>query len=140
MDCFLCQTEMLRVEDGALVCTECGFYMDGFLFVGQPTVDHITRPSYKRSNHLKKIMAQYPEIKRSEALVLQDRFHQLQRAFEKQRGKRKNMLPYQFVLHKLCELLGYNHLTHLFRVSKSASKLQQQTQLWDSICKYLHWS
>lgn len=136
MDCYFCHSELSHI-DGALVCTECGSTTN--LFIYTPSTDHIQRPCYKRSNHMKKVLSRYPNLKQSEVHILQTHFHQLQRAFERRRGKRRNMLPYQFVLYKLCQYLELTHLLPLFHISKSHSKLEEQTGLWDAICKDLRW-
>lgn len=145
--CFQCQSELLdNFDDGATVCVNCGATSYGYINAPEFNTQHqqsthiiANKTTYKRPNHFKKILASYPQIKIAEANLLYERFTQLQRAFEHQRGKRHNMLPYRFVIYKLCELLGYSHHLPKIRISKSKTKLWEQTKLWDSICKELDW-
>jgi hypothetical protein len=52
---------------------------------------------------------------------------------------RKNFLSYAYVLHKLCELLGYDELLIYFPLLKSREKLQQQDMIWENMCGELEW-
>jgi len=52
---------------------------------------------------------------------------------------RKNFLSYSYVLHKFCELLGYDDLLKFFPLLKSREKLQQQDRIWKLICSDLQW-
>lgn len=144
MTCFECKTELLEIEGGT-VCPKCGVTQYGFITVPEfshhqePIYSTTTNTTYKRPNHFKKILAHYPNITVSESNKLCDRFAQLQRAFDQNRGKRRNMLPYRFVIYKLCELLGYTHHLPRIKISKSKTKLNQQTALWECMCKQLNW-
>ena len=67
-------------------------------------------------------------------------FEEIQTPFEKYRPKgRKNFLSYNFILHKMCQLLGKDHLLICFPLLKSREKLYQQDSIWKKICNDLRW-
>lgn len=52
---------------------------------------------------------------------------------------RKNMISYQLVLLKLCELLGYTEFVPYFMLLKGKDKLTKMDDLWRKICADLDW-
>lgn len=63
-------------------------------------------------------------------------FMRIQEPFSRIRSQRTNMLSYQFLIKKFCELLGYNvsyYIPHL----KSRMNLQRQDLEWKQICEFL---
>jgi hypothetical protein len=67
-------------------------------------------------------------------------FDEIQKPFEKYRPKdRKNFLSYNFILYKMCQLLGKDHLLICFPLLKSREKLYQQDCIWKNICEDLQW-
>ena len=63
-------------------------------------------------------------------------FMRIQEPFSRILSKRTNMLSYQFLIKKFCELLGYNvsyYIPHL----KSRTNLQRQDAEWKQICNLL---
>ena len=52
---------------------------------------------------------------------------------------RKNMISYQLVLLKLCELLGYTEFTPYFMLLKGRDKLTRMDNIWKRICDELDW-
>jgi hypothetical protein len=63
-------------------------------------------------------------------------FMRIQEPFSRIRSQRTNMLSYQFLIRKFCELLGYNvayYIPHL----KSRVNLQRQDSEWKQICDSL---
>lgn len=67
-------------------------------------------------------------------------FRQMQTPFEKHRPKdRKNFLNYNYVLHKLCQLKGWDQFLTCFPLLKSKDKLYQQDKIWRNICADLSW-
>jgi hypothetical protein len=76
--------------------------------------------------------------------TLEDRlrlmFHKIQEPFERHKpANRKNFLSYSYVLYKFCELLGEDSYLPCFPLLKSKEKLYIQDQIWERICKELHW-
>lgn len=70
---------------------------------------------------------------------LRNLFKKIQPAFEKHCPKtgmkaRNNMLSYNYVLKKLCELLGYDEFLDCFPRLKSDNKLREQEEIWKKIC------
>ena len=53
---------------------------------------------------------------------------------------RKNMISYQLVLLKLCELLGYTEFVPYFMLLKCREKLSRMCVIWKKICEDLDWS
>lgn len=53
---------------------------------------------------------------------------------------RKNMISYQLVLLKLCELLGYHDFVPYFMLLKGKDKLSRMDSIWEKICEDLDWT
>ena len=53
---------------------------------------------------------------------------------------RKNMISYQLVLLKLCELLGYHEFVPYFMLLKGKDKLSKMDIIWKKICEDLDWT
>ena len=53
---------------------------------------------------------------------------------------RKNMISYQLVLLKLCELLGYHDFVPYFMLLKGKDKLTRMDVIWKKICEDLDWT
>ena len=53
--------------------------------------------------------------------------------------KRKNMLSYPYILHKLCELIEEDDLLTSFPLLKSQDVLREQDKIWCKICEALNW-
>jgi len=53
---------------------------------------------------------------------------------------RKNMISYQLVLLKLCELLGYHEFVPYFMLLKGRDKLSRMDDIWKKICEDLDWT
>lgn len=53
---------------------------------------------------------------------------------------RKNMISYQLVLLKLCELLGYYDFVPYFMLLKGKDKLSRMDSIWKKICEDLDWT
>jgi hypothetical protein len=63
-------------------------------------------------------------------------FMRIQEPFARSRSQRTNMLSYQFLIKKFCELLGYN-VAYYIPVLKSRANLQRQDHAWKQICDAL---
>ena len=71
---------------------------------------------------------------------LRTMFRKIQGPFEKHRPKdRKNFLNTNYVLHKLCQLKGWDEFLICFPLLKSKEKLAQQDIIWKKICAELEW-
>lgn len=67
-------------------------------------------------------------------------FQKIQDPFEKYCPlDRTNFLSYSYVIHKFCQLLGYNEYLPYFNLLKSKDKLHQQDKIWKKICQDLDW-
>ena len=81
-----------------------------------------------------------PEISKELENKLITMFEEIQPYFLKHKPKdRKNFLSYSYVLYKLCQLLGQDHLLSEFSLLKSREKLHQQDQIWSLICRDIGW-
>lgn len=81
-----------------------------------------------------------PQLNHMQMELIQRRFNEIEVPFEKHKPKgRQNMTSYNFVLHKICELLGYDNLLPFLPMLKSRQKLQEADMLWRKICKELNW-
>jgi len=79
-------------------------------------------------------MVEFRKINEARLLAL---FMRIQEPFSRiQNGKRTNMMSYQFLIRKFCELLGYS-LAKYIPLLKSRSNLQRQDYLWKCICDEL---
>lgn len=63
-------------------------------------------------------------------------FLRIQEPFSRITRNRTNMLSYQFLIKKFCELLGYN-VAEYIPCLKSRANLQQQDYIWRLICEEL---
>lgn len=63
-------------------------------------------------------------------------FYKIQEPFSRIVGTRTNMLSYQFLIKKFCELLGYK-IAEFIPSLKSRANLQQQDHMWRQICDEL---
>lgn len=81
-----------------------------------------------------------PTLDRKTEEVLRSLFKEIQIPFMNNcPPNRKNFLSYSYVLHKFCELLGFDHLLEYFPLLKSREKLHQQDIIWEKMCKDLKW-
>lgn len=63
-------------------------------------------------------------------------FHRVQTPFAKHCPRdRVNMMSYGYLLRKMTEALGWDHLTPLFPLLKSRQKVFQQDVIWKKICE-----
>ena len=64
-------------------------------------------------------------------------FKEIQKPFQLYRPKkRKNFLNYNYIIHKICELLEYDEFLLFFPLLKSRINLEEQDLVWEQICKY----
>lgn len=81
-----------------------------------------------------------PTITRETEEKLKLMFKEIQEPFKLYRSKkRKNFLNYNYVFHKFFELLEMDQFLPHFPLLKSSSKLREQDELWEKMCKYLKW-
>lgn len=81
-----------------------------------------------------------PELTPGMEDKLREMFKLIQDPFVKVCPKeRKNFLSYNFVLHKMCQLLGLDQFLLCFPLLKSREKLSVQDTIWKGICKILSW-
>lgn len=75
-----------------------------------------------------------PVITKELEKTLIDMFCLIQGPFEESCPKdRKNFLSYSYTLHKMCQLLGEDHLLPCFPLLKSREKLYYQDKIWKDI-------
>ena len=61
-------------------------------------------------------------------------FNRLQEPYEMHRQNRRNFPSYKYVLHKLCEFLGYKEFIDEFPLLKSKDKLREIDKIWKKLC------
>lgn len=67
-------------------------------------------------------------------------FKALQEPFETAPNKnRHNMIAYNYCMHKMVQLLGYNYLLDHFPLLKGLKNLKKHDVIWEHICKELDW-
>ena len=67
-------------------------------------------------------------------------FKQIQEPFEKYcPPNRTNFLNYNWVLHKFCQIKGWNEFLECFPLLKSKDNLYEHEQVWKKICVDLGW-
>lgn len=75
-------------------------------------------------------LVKFSKINEARLLAL---FMRIQEPFARSRLQRTNMLSYQFLIRKFCELLGYEVASYI-PLLKSRSNLQRQDHSWKQIC------
>jgi hypothetical protein len=81
-----------------------------------------------------------PNISRELENKLINMFEEMKIPYDLYKPKgRKNFLSYAYCLHKLCQLLGQDHLLKYFPLLKNREKLYQQDVVFEKICKHLGW-
>jgi len=82
-----------------------------------------------------------PVINRKLENKLITMFEEIQAPFEKVcPPDRNNFLSYSYTLHKMCELLGEDHLLPCFPYLKSREKLYIQDKIWKDICQIVSYT
>jgi len=78
-----------------------------------------------------------PTISREQEENIKKMFKDIQKPFTIYRPKkRKNFLNYNYIIHKICELLEYDNFIPHFPLLKSRINLEEQDIVWEKICKY----
>lgn len=78
-------------------------------------------------------LVEFRKINEARLLAL---FMRVQEPFSRIQSQRTNMLSYQFLIRKFCELLGYN-VAYYIPYLRSRTNLQRQDQEWKQICNEL---
>ena len=78
-----------------------------------------------------------PTMTREQEENIKRMFKDIQKPFSLYRPKkRKNFLNYNYIIHKICELLEYDEFLPHFPLLKSRINLEEQDLVWEKICKY----
>lgn len=81
-----------------------------------------------------------PKISRKNEDKLRSMFQEIQKPFEKHKHhKRQNFLSYEYILHKITQLLELDDISSLFGLLKNRDKLRNQDIVWKKICNELRW-
>lgn len=78
-------------------------------------------------------LVEFRKINEARLLAL---FMRIQEPFSRIQKHRTNMLSYQFLIRKFCELLGYKLAVYI-PLLKSRTNLQRQDMIWKQICHEL---
>lgn len=78
-------------------------------------------------------LVEFRKINEARLLAL---FMRVQEPFTRTQNERTNMLSYQFLIRKFCELLGYK-VAEYIPLLKSRANLQKQDMLWSRVCAEL---
>jgi transcription initiation factor TFIIIB Brf1 subunit/transcription initiation factor TFIIB len=82
----------------------------------------------------------YLKIKPSHEAKIIHMFKQIQYPYDQSRPKnRKNILRYNYIIYKLCEILNYKKYLPYITIIKGKAKLKQYDAIWKKICKELNW-
>jgi len=77
-----------------------------------------------------------PTMTREQEENIKRMFKEIQKPFAMYRPKkRKNFLNYNYIIHKICELLEYDEFLPHFPLLKSRVNLEDQDIVWEKICK-----
>ncbi len=77
-----------------------------------------------------------PTMTREQEENIKRMFKDIQKPFALYRPKkRKNFLNYNYIIHKICELLEYDEFLPFFPLLKSRVNLEEQDIVWEKICK-----
>lgn len=99
---------------------------------------------HKFYNHVYRITAivtgrKPPKFSAVQEETLLSMFQQIQEPFLKFCPKnRTNMLSYSYIIHKLCEILGWYEFVPYFPLLKSREKIFVQDSIWKDICKEIN--
>lgn len=91
---------------------------------------------------LKKITGKPPpKFTTSQSIAIKNKFTEIQDPFElfKTPG-RQNFLNYSYVIHKICQLLGYDEFLYYFPLLKNPGKLIAHDKIWEMCCSYRGWT
>lgn len=78
-----------------------------------------------------------PTMTREQEENIKRMFKEIQKPFALYRPKkRKNFLNYNYIIHKICELLEYDEFLVHFPLLKSRINLEEQDIVWEKICNY----
>jgi hypothetical protein len=78
-----------------------------------------------------------PTMTREKEENIKKMFKDIQKPFMLYKPKkRKNFLNYNYIIHKICELLEYDEFLPYFPLLKSRINLEEQDIVWEKICKY----
>lgn len=78
-----------------------------------------------------------PTMTREQEENIKRYFKDIQKPFILYRPKkRKNFLNYNYIIHKICEMLEYDEFLQHFPLLKSRVNLEEQDLVWEQICKY----
>jgi hypothetical protein len=81
-----------------------------------------------------------PTMSRETEEKLKQYFKEIQKPFSMYKPKnRKNFCSYNYIIHKLLELLELDDFLSYFPLLKSRDKLEEQDEIWEKICKYKQW-
>lgn len=81
-----------------------------------------------------------PTIPRELDERIKQMFKDIQEPFSKHKPKdRKNMINYNYILHKLCQILRRDDIAKQFPLLKCRNKLREQDTIWKNICCDLNW-
>jgi hypothetical protein len=76
-------------------------------------------------------MVEFKKVNEARLLAL---FMRIQEPFSRIQSDRTNMMSYQFLIRKFCELLGYS-VAYYIPLLKSRMNLQRQDVIWREICQ-----
>lgn len=78
-------------------------------------------------------LVEFRKVNEARLLAL---FLRIQEPFSRIQNSRTNMMSYQFLIKKFCELLGYS-LAYYIPLLKSRANLQRQDSIWKQVCDEL---
>lgn len=76
-------------------------------------------------------LVEFKKINEARLLAL---FMRIQEPFSRIQSSRTNMMSYQFLIRKFCELLGYS-VAYYIPLLKSRLNLQKQDAIWREVCE-----
>ena len=83
-----------------------------------------------------------PKLDKEQMARVHEMFRLLEEPFERcpdEIRSRNNFPSYDYILYKICELSGYDHMLPRFKLLKSSEKLKKHDEIWEYFCKELHW-
>ena len=70
-------------------------------------------------------------------VTLQNMFTAIQEPFKMYKNSRHNLSSYMYILHKFCQLLGYNEFLPKFWLPKTVGIIYKHDSIWKKICEYM---
>lgn len=71
--------------------------------------------------------------------IIRQLFNEVERPYKKSNHKRKNIIPYYYILMKFFKIMKIEHKSVFLQVVKNKKKVKEYEDIWKYICEELKW-